>query len=136
LYSYEQYSDCVSSGEIDAVYIALPNSMHRAYTEGAARQGIHVLCEKPMAMTEQDCEAMIEICKSANVKLMVAYRLHFERGNLSAISHLREDRVGDPRIFNSLCSQQVLSENSRLQGDLGNGPLYDLGIYCINAARY
>ena len=53
-YSYEQYGDCLASGEIDAVYIALPNNMHRAYTEAAARAGVHVLCEKPMAMNESE----------------------------------------------------------------------------------
>ena len=58
-YSYEQYGDCLASGEIDAVYIALPNNMHRAYTEAAARAGVPVLCEKPMAMNESECEAMI-----------------------------------------------------------------------------
>ena len=52
--SYEQYSDCLESGEVDAVYIALPNHMHRAYTEGAAEAGIHALCEKPMALDEAD----------------------------------------------------------------------------------
>src|SRR5271156_4617691 len=56
-YSYEGYADCLAGGEIDAVYIALPNTMHRAYTEGAALSGIHVLCEKPMAASEQECEA-------------------------------------------------------------------------------
>jgi len=136
LYSYEQYDDCLASGEIDAVYIALPNSMHRAYTETAARRGIHVLCEKPMAFTEQDCESMIEACKSSRAKLMVAYRLHFEKGNLSAASALQEGKIGEPRIFNSVFSQQVNPDNSRLQSDIGGGPLYDIGIYCINAARY
>src|SRR5947199_2611221 len=58
-YSYEEYSECLESGEVDAVYIALPNHMHRAYTEAAARAGVHVLCEKPMAVTEEDCQAMI-----------------------------------------------------------------------------
>ena len=53
LYSYEEYDVCLSSGEIDAVYIALPNSMHREYTERAARAGVHILCEKPMAVTEE-----------------------------------------------------------------------------------
>ena len=81
-YNYEHYADCVADG-IDAVYIALPNAMHRAYAEGAARAGVHVLCEKPMAVTEQECEAMIDTAERAKVKLMIAYRLHFERGNLS-----------------------------------------------------
>ena len=66
-YSYEQFSECLESGLIDAVYIAPPNNMHRAYTEAAARAGVHILCEKPMAVTEQECEAMIEATSRANV---------------------------------------------------------------------
>jgi len=84
-YSYEQYADCLNSGLIDAVYIALPNYMHGEYTEAAARAGIHVLCEKPMAMDEAECESMIAAAQTAKIKLMVAYRLHFERGNLQAV---------------------------------------------------
>src|SRR5712672_3001708 len=84
-YSYEQYAECLASGEIDAVYIALPNNMHRAYTEAAAQAGIHVLCEKPMAFDENECEAMIAEAERAQIKLMIAYRLHFEPGNLEAI---------------------------------------------------
>jgi len=134
-YSYEQYADCVSDG-IDAVYIALPNAMHRAYAEGAARAGVHVLCEKPMAVTEQECEAMIEAAEKANVKLMIAYRLHFERGNLSAIESIRDGKIGEPRIFDSVFCQQVTAGNTRLERGLGGGPIYDIGVYCINAARY
>ena len=135
-YSYEQFSQCLESGLIDAVYIALPNNMHRAYTEGAARAGIHVLCEKPMAVTEQECEAMIEATSRADVKLMIAYRLHFEQGNLAAMAAVRDGKIGDPRIFRSGFCQQVTHGNSRLQDELGGGPLYDIGVYCINAARY
>ena len=134
-YSYEQYCECLESGEIDAVYIALPNNMHRAYTEGAARAGIHVLCEKPMAVTEQDCEAMIEAASRTHVKLMIAYRLHFEKGNLAAIEAVRKRVIGDPRIFSSTFCQQVAGGNSRLEGELAAGPMYDVGVYCINAAR-
>ncbi|MGC1295395.1 MAG: Gfo/Idh/MocA family oxidoreductase [Alloacidobacterium sp.] len=135
-YSYEQFSECLESGLIDAVYIALPNNMHRAYTEAAARAGVHILCEKPMAVTEQECEAMIEATSRANVKLMIAYRLHFEKGNLAAVSAVRDGKIGDPRIFRSGFCQQVRTGNSRLQDELGGGPLYDIGVYCINAARY
>ena len=135
-YSYEQYADCLNSGEIDAVYIALPNSMHRSYAEAAAKAGIHVLCEKPLALTEQDCNAMIDTARDSHVKLMTAYRLHFEAGNLEAIEAVNSGRIGEPRIFTSVFSQQVKPENSRLRKDLGDGPIYDMGIYCINAARY
>jgi glucose-fructose oxidoreductase len=134
-YAYESYADCLESGEIDAVYIALPNSMHRAYAEGAARAGVHVLCEKPMAPTEQDCEAMIDAAERANVKLMIAYRLHFEKGNLFSIAALQTGKIGQPRIFSSNFCQQVSPDNSRLRSELDGGPLYDVGVYCINAAR-
>src|SRR5580765_3007976 len=81
---YAQYDQLLKSGDIDAVYIALPNSMHAEYGERAARAGIHVLCEKPMALTEAECERMMRTAREQNVKLMVAYRLHFERANLEA----------------------------------------------------
>jgi predicted dehydrogenase len=135
-YTYEQYGECLESGAVDAVYVALPNNMHRAYTEAAARTGVHILCEKPMAPTEQDCEAMIEAAERSKVKLMIAYRLHFEKGNLSAIETIRRNKIGEPRIFTSSFCQQVAPGNNRLDGDLGGGPLYDIGVYCINASRY
>jgi predicted dehydrogenase len=135
-FSYEQFSDCLNSREIDAVYIALPNNMHRAYTEAAARAGIHVLCEKPMAFDETECLAMIAAAEKARVKLMIAYRLHFERGNLQAIELINSGKIGEPRILTSVFSQQVKPGNPRLKADIGGGALYDMGVYCINAARY
>src|SRR5205823_11439044 len=74
-FGYDDYEECL--GQVDAVYIALPNSMHAEYTIRAANAGVHVLCEKPLAVTVDDCERMIEACDSARVKLMTAYRLHF-----------------------------------------------------------
>ena len=136
VYSYEEYDRCLKSGEIDAVYIALPNSMHHAYAVAAANAGIHVLCEKPMAMDETECESMITAAEENGVKLMIAYRLHFERANLNAIKAIRSGRIGKPRIFSSVFTQQVPAGNIRLSRDLGGGPIGDLGIYCINASRY
>lgn len=135
-YSYEQYADCLKSGEIDAVYIALPNHMHRAYTESAAQAGIHVLCEKPMAFDETECDVMIAAAEKGRIKLMIAYRLHFERGNLNAVEVVNSGRIGEPRIFTSVFSQQVKEGNSRLKANIGGGAIYDMGVYCINAARY
>src|SRR5512134_3636582 len=68
-YSYDEYGRCLEDPDLDAVFIALPNTMHRAHTEAAARAGKHVLCEKPMAMTETDCQAMIDTCRDADVRL-------------------------------------------------------------------
>src|SRR5579871_1763829 len=73
-YSYEEFGDCLSTGDVDAIYIALPNHLHRQYTEIAAKAGIHILCEKPLAPSEEDCLAMIEAARSGGVFLMTAYR--------------------------------------------------------------
>jgi predicted dehydrogenase len=135
-YSYDEYDDCLKSGEVDAVYIALPNSMHRDYTVAACRAGIHVLCEKPMAVTESECEDMIRAASENDVKLMIAYRLHFEEANLKAVELAQSGKLGDLRVFNSVFTMQVKKGDIRLKKDLGGGTLYDIGIYCINAARY
>jgi len=135
-YRYEEYDDCLSSGEIDAVFIALPNTMHKEYTVRAAEAGIHVLCEKPMATTVDECEAMIDAAEANNVKLMIAYRLHFEEANLKAIEVVNSGEIGDARIFLGTNVQNVDPDNIRLDADLGGNPLDDVGIYCINAARY
>ncbi len=136
-YNYERYDECLKSGAIDAVFIALPNSLHCEYAVRSARAGIHVLCEKPMAVTEEECERMIRAAGENSVYLMIGYRLHFEKANLTAIEILRSGKLGEPRIFDSLFTMQVKDEdNIRLQRRMGGGVLYDIGIYCINAARY
>jgi glucose-fructose oxidoreductase len=135
-HTYQEYNALLKSGSIDAVYIALPNSMHRDFTVRAARAGIHVLCEKPLAVTAKDCEEMIDACAKNKVKLMTAYRLHFERANLDAIEIAQSGKLGELRIFNSVFGYQVKAGNIRTQKKLGGGAAYDIGIYCINAARY
>src|SRR5436190_2091876 len=133
--AYEQYDELLKSGDIDAVYIALPNTMHAEYAERAARAGLHVLCEKPMAVTEAQCEVMARMAHENKVKLMVAYRLHFERANLEAMEIARSGRIGEPRLFTSTFTMSVVPDNIRVRRDMGGGVLYDIGIYCINAAR-
>ncbi len=136
-YSYEDYDNCLRSGEIDAVYIALPNHLHCDYTVRAANTKVHVLCEKPMAVTEQECEQMIRVAIDNNVKLMIAYRLHFDKANMQAVEMINSGKIGDPRIFNSVFTQQVVKGNVRLEPiSNGGGTVYDMGVYCINAARY
>jgi len=134
-YSYERYDEMLKSGEVDAVYIATPNSLHAEYAIRAAQAGLHVLVEKPMAVTEEQCERMAEAARAAGVKLMVAYRLHFERANLEAIEIARSGRIGEPRLFTSTFTMTVVPDNIRVKRELGGGVLYDIGIYCLNAAR-
>ena len=136
LYSYDDARDLFSSGAIDAVYIALPNTQHAAWTIRAADAGLHVLCEKPLATSVLDCERMIEACERNGVRLMTAYRLHFERCNLEVANIVRRKRIGDARYFDAQFSMQVKDGNIRLQCELGGGPEWDIGIYCQNAARY
>jgi predicted dehydrogenase len=133
-YSYEQYDECLASG-IDAVYIALPNHLHCDYAVRAARAGVHVLCEKPLALTEEDCGRMGAAAREAGVKLMTAYRLHFERANLEAAEIARSGRLGEVRLFTSTFCTPVEPGNIRARRATGGGTLWDIGIYCINAAR-
>ncbi len=136
-YSYDEFETCLESGDVDAVYIALPNSMHREYTVRAAACGVHVLCEKPLAVTEAECNAMIAACRRHKVRLMTAYRLHFERATLQALRDTGANGViGEPRLFISSFTMNVKPPNIRLEAKLGGGTLYDIGIYCINAARH
>jgi predicted dehydrogenase len=133
-FRYEEYETCLE--RVDAVYIALPNSMHAEYTIRAAKQGVHVLCEKPMAVTVEECRKMIDACRRHRVKLMIGYRLHFEEINLKAVELVRRGRIGEPKFFNSSFSMAVQAGNIRMKRSLGGGTLYDIGVYCINAARY
>ena len=133
---YDHLEELLEVARADAAYIAVPNGLHREITERVARAGVHVLCEKPMAETVDDCTAMIDVCKQRGVKLMVAYRLHFEAANLSAIEIVKSGVLGEPRIFSSVFTSMVPQGDVRTQGELVGGALYDLGVYQINAARY
>lgn len=135
VFSYDDFDEACRDDIFDAVYIALPNTMHAEYAIRAAEAGIHVLCEKPLATTTRACAAMIRACRRADVRLMTAYRLHFEKANLKAVEIARSGELGELRLFNSVFSMQVEEDNIRTSGPLGGGPLYDLGVYCINAAR-
>jgi len=135
-YTYDDLESALEKEKVDAVYIATPNILHREHTERAAQAGVHVLCEKPMATTQDDCEAMIRAAAKNNVKLMIAYRLHFNDANLHAVKVAKSGDLGDLRYFESLFGLQVKEGNIRTRKDLGGGTLFDIGVYCINAARY
>ena len=136
-FDYAGYGECLAREDVDAVYIALPNHMHRDYAVAAAEAGKHVLCEKPLAVTEKECEEMIAAAGANDVRLMTAYRLHFERASLKSVDIVGSGKLGEPRIFESVFTMQVDEGNIRLAPtEKGGGPLYDIGIYCINASRY
>lgn len=137
IYSYEDFDRIAENKAVDAVYVALPNSMHAEYTMRAAKAGKHVLCEKPMAINVTECQSMIAACKAANVKLMIAYRCHYEPTNLNAVKLIRDGAVGKVQTIESSFGFDMKPGEWRLSKALaGGGPLFDVGIYSLNACRY
>lgn len=134
-YSYEDYAKLLASGEVDAVYVATPNFLHREFVVPALEAGIHVLLEKPMATNEADCQAMIEAAKHSGAKLMIAYRLHCEPGTLEMIERVRAGDFGDPRLFTSTFTQTVKASNHRTEHGFAVGPVADMGPYPLNMVR-
>jgi predicted dehydrogenase len=137
IYSYENMDQIKNNPAIDAVYVALPNSMHAEYTIRSAKAGKHVLCEKPMATTVADSLAMIKACKDANKKLMIAYRCHYEPTNLRAMQLIRDGKLGKIQAIESANGFNEKAGEWRLDRKLaGGGPLMDMGVYSLNACRY
>jgi glucose-fructose oxidoreductase len=135
-YDVRDLDDVLARPDVDAAYIAEPNDRHAEFAVRCAKAGVHVLCEKPLAISEEECRRMIDACKEAGVKLMTAYRLHFEESNLAAVKLIEQGRIGDLRYFSSLFAYQVRPGNIRTSAERGGGAIWDLGVYCINAARY
>lgn len=141
IYNYTDYDRMAKDPRIQVVYIVLPNSMHAEYTIRAFKAGKHVLCEKPMATTIADAEAMIAAAKAAKRQLMIAYRCHYEPLNLTVMRRMRSGTLGKPRlVVTNMGRQSSLSDPSdawRLDMKMsGGGALADMGVYGVNAARY
>ena len=137
IYSYADIDRMRENKTIDAVYVALPNSMHAEYTIRSAKAGKHVLCEKPMAVSVTECQQMVDACKTANVKLMIAYRMQYEPLTLEAIQRLRSGAIGDIQTITAAAGFNSRPGVWRLQRKLaGAGSLMDIGIYPLNATRY
>src|ERR1041384_963595 len=135
-YPVEDLEDVLDRPDVDAVYIAEPNDKHCEFVIRCAAEGVHVLCEKPLGISEDECRRMIDACDRAGVKLMTAYRLHFEPSNLAVIDLLEKGKIGELRFFSSTFAYQVKAGNIRTSAERGGGAIWDLGVYCINAARY
>lgn len=134
--AYADYDALLASGTVDAVYIALPNSMHADYAIRAAKAGKHIMVEKPLAVSVAEAEAMIAAAHETGVFLMTAYRLHTEPGTLAVLDHINRGYIGTPLIFQSIFSFQMAPGNHRLHAEHWGGPLQDVGVYCVNAARH
>ena len=136
IYSYENYEAVKDNPAVQAVYVVLPNAMHAEYTVRAAKVGKHVLTEKPMEVSSAKCREMIEACRAAGKKLMVAYRLRYEPNNQRMIEMCRKQQYGPLRLISANNTQNTNAPNIRLSKKTGGGPVGDVGVYCINACRY
>ena len=143
VYNYETFDDIANNDAIDIVYVVLPNGLHAEYAIRAAEAGKHVICEKPMATSVEDCRRMIEACERNNRKLSIGYRLHFEP------HHQRVMELGQNAVYGPVNIIQAgfgfrLGDPPypphiqwRLDKELsGGGALMDVGIYAIQAGRY
>ena len=137
IYTYDTYNNIRDNKTIDAVYIALPNSMHCEYTVRAAEAGKHVFCEKPMAISSAECRRMIDACAHANVKLMIGYRLHYDPVFLKLRDLIRSGAFGDILTCQGRFSVFHPAGVWRLDRKLnGGGSVMDLGIYPINTISW
>ena len=137
IYSYQNFDSIRDNPEIDIVYVVVPNSLHAEYTIRAAKAGKHVICEKPMATSVEDCEAMIAACKKAGKMLSIGYRLHFEPNHLTFVEFGKKKTYGNIRSIKAIDSQEMEKGVWRLDRErAGGGPLMDLGIYCVQGAIY
>lgn len=150
IYNYTNFDEIINNKDIDLVYITMPNGLHKEFTIRAAKAGKHVITEKPMAITPQDCREMIKACRDAKVQLAMGYRLHYEPTHLE-LKRLGQDKVfGQVRYIEAGLGYKIYDpkesidkidfedqEHWRLNKKLsGGGPLMDLGVYCIQASRY
>jgi predicted dehydrogenase len=136
IYNYEDFDLIRNNEAIDIVYVVLPNSMHKEYVIRAAKAGKHVICEKPMANTVEECDEMIAVCKEAGLMLSIGYRLHFDPFNLEMMRLANEKVYGHMKRI-SASHGLSSAQGWRLDKEMaGGGPLMDVGIYCVNAGRY
>lgn len=136
VYNYENFNKISENQDIDIIYVVLPNALHAEFVIRAAQAGKHVICEKPMAVTIEDCDRMINTCREAGRLLSIGYRLHFEPHNQEMMRIGKEKVFGDPL---KLIAEHGMSDTKgwRVDKELaGGGPLMDVGIYCVQACRY
>jgi len=136
VFTYDQFSEALASGTFDAIYLATPNWRHAEFIIPALEAGIHVLTEKPLEVSTAKCQEILGATASSSAKLMVAYRLHFEPATLDTIEHIRSGKLGKIHLFASTFSQLVDPNNHRVKNGELAGPVFDMGPYPVNAARY
>lgn len=138
IYNYDTMDQLANNPDIDVVYVVTPNGLHADSTIKAAKAGKHVLCEKPMEISVERCQQMIDVCRETGRQLAIGYRLHFEPNNLECVRLAREKVFGDLKYIEASFGFAIGDPTQwRLNRALaGGGPLMDVGIYALQAMRY
>src|SRR6202049_1779020 len=140
-FSYDKLAECLSNPEVEAVYLATPQSDHKNNAVPAAKAGKHVLCEKPLAATVKQARNMVETCRRHNVQFMTAYRKYFEPGSVALKNMILKGELGRIDVIHTLFAElRPFGDSSPswlFSRELcGGGPLTDLGVYCVNTCRW
>ena len=140
-YTYDEYDRCLENPEVDAVFIATDNGTHAQYSVRAAEAGRHVLCEKPMARTTDECRQMIGACREKKVRLMIAYRKYFEPASLALKKLVTAGKIGRLKLIHSAFTIFLAPRKNVPAWHLdpvasGGGSLVDVGVYCVNTIRW
>jgi len=133
---YASYEALLDDPDVQALYVPLPNSLHRDWTIRAAEKGKHVLCEKPLALSAAECREMAAAADSNRVRLMEAFMYRFHPRTESVVEGTRRGGLGVLRSIRSAFTFRLSRpENIRLRPELGGGALMDVGCYCVNVSR-
>jgi len=134
--AYGSYQALLAADDIDAVYIPLPNSLHREWTIKAAEAGKHVLCEKPLALNAAECVDMDVAARRNGVKLMEAFMYRFHPQTEQVLQLIQQGAIGTVRFIRAAFTFRLTNPaNIRFQPELGGGALMDVGCYCVNVCR-
>ncbi|WP_165248320.1 Gfo/Idh/MocA family protein [Paludisphaera soli] len=133
--AYASYEELLADPEIDAVYIPLPNELHKPWSEKAADAGKHVLCEKPLALDADEARAMAEHCRSRGVLLMEAFMWRHQPRTHAVRKLVDDGAIGELRQVRATFSFPIDPGDWRLDPKRGGGPMWDVGCYGVNAAR-
>jgi glucose-fructose oxidoreductase len=135
-YVAAEYRDCLERRDVDAVYLMPPTALRGDYAVDAARAGVHVLCETPMAVTTEECRRVLRICEKARVKLMVASSVQFHPAHLEARQLAHGGSLGALKTVSADLAIRIDDPTDvRLQRRMGGGSMYDLGAACIACTR-
>ena len=141
-YTYDEYVLCLNHPQIEAVFIATTNGTHAEYTIRAAQSKKHVLCEKPMANTVEECQQMIDACRASDVRLMIAYRKYFEPASVALKKLVTTGKLGRLKLLHSAFTIFLPPGKPGSPAwhfdkkQAGGGSLVDVGIYCVNTVRW